>query len=58
MSASARVSASPAGSAATGHLGFWLGSALLCVMLVVGLRFVGNEYAWFAGYFILQYAVS
>lgn len=40
-----------------GHLAFWGGTALLCVALVVGLRLLGNEYGWFAGYFILQYVV-
>jgi branched-chain amino acid transport system permease protein len=39
------------------HLGFWVGGLLLSVVLVVGLRLLGNEYAWFAGYFILQYVV-
>jgi branched-chain amino acid transport system permease protein len=30
---------------------------LLCLALVVALRLIGNEYAWFAGYFVLQYVV-
>ena len=40
-----------------GHLAFWGGTALLCLLLVGGLRWLGNEYGWFAGYFILQYVV-
>jgi branched-chain amino acid transport system permease protein len=58
MSAASGIARAPAAAGATrGHLAFAAGSALLCVALVAGLRFVGNEYAWFAGYFILQYVV-
>jgi branched-chain amino acid transport system permease protein len=40
-----------------GHLAFWSGAILLALALVVALRLVGNEYAWFAGYFVLQYVM-
>jgi branched-chain amino acid transport system permease protein len=36
---------------------FWLASLGLGVALVVALRAVGNDYFYFAGYFILQYVV-
>lgn len=54
--ASARLApvAAPAGR---GHLAFWGGAVLISAALVVGLRLLGNEYGWFAGYFILQYVV-
>ena len=45
------------GARGGGHLAFWGGAAILCVVLVAGFRMLGNEYAWFAGYFILQYVV-
>jgi branched-chain amino acid transport system permease protein len=54
---SARSDASAVPAAGGGHLAFWGGAALLCIALVVGLRMLGNEYGWFAGYFILQYVV-
>ncbi len=38
-------------------LAFWLGALAIGVGLFVGLRGVGNDYAYFAGYFILQYVV-
>ena len=58
MSASVDATPAPAArGAGAGHFAFWAGSALICVALVGGLRLVGNEYAWFAGYFILQYIV-
>jgi branched-chain amino acid transport system permease protein len=40
-----------------GNLVFWGGAVALCVLLAVGFRLIGNDYAWFAGYFILQYVV-
>jgi branched-chain amino acid transport system permease protein len=40
-----------------GHLRFWLGALLLSVGLVVALRWLGNDFAWFAGYSVLQYVV-
>ncbi|PZW39345.1 amino acid/amide ABC transporter membrane protein 2 (HAAT family) [Humitalea rosea] len=40
-----------------GHIAFWGGAALLCLALVAGFRVLDNEYAWFAGYFILQYVL-
>lgn len=39
------------------HLPFWLGAAGTGVGLFVLLRLVGNEYGYYAGYFILQYVV-
>ncbi|WP_149537693.1 branched-chain amino acid ABC transporter permease [Siccirubricoccus phaeus] len=39
------------------HALFWLCAVLLGAALVVGLRLIGNEYGYFAGYFILQYIV-
>ncbi len=39
------------------HAAFWIGAIGLGVALVVGLRLVGNDYGYFAGYFILQYVV-
>jgi branched-chain amino acid transport system permease protein len=48
----------PAAPAARGgHLTFWGGAVALCLALAVGFRLIGNDYAWFAGYFILQYIV-
>jgi branched-chain amino acid transport system permease protein len=42
---------------AGGHIRFWLGAAGLGLALMLGLRLLGNEYAYFAGYFVLQYVV-
>ncbi len=39
------------------HLRFWLGAAALGLALVAGLRLLGNDYGYFAGYFVLQYVV-
>ena len=39
------------------HAVFWLGAIGLGVALVVALRMVGNDYGYFAGYFVLQYVV-
>lgn len=48
----------PGGAAARPrHLRFWLGAVLLGAALVAGLRLAGNEYGYYAGYFILQYVV-
>ena len=38
-------------------LAFWLGALAIGVGLFLGLRALGNDYAYFAGYFILQYVV-
>lgn len=38
-------------------LAFWLGALAIGVGLFLGLRGLGNDYAYFAGYFILQYVV-
>ena len=51
----ARPAALPAASQR--HLLFWLGALAIGAGLVVGLRGIGNDYAYFAGYFILQYVV-
>jgi branched-chain amino acid transport system permease protein len=42
---------------AGGHFRFWLGAAGLGLALMLGLRLLGSEYAYFAGYFVLQYVV-
>lgn len=56
--ATLRATVPPASNpAARRHLAFWGGAALLSLLLAGGLRWLGNEYAWFAGYFILQYVV-
>jgi branched-chain amino acid transport system permease protein len=39
------------------HLPFWLGAAALAVGLIVLLRLIGNEYGYYAGYYVLQYVV-
>ena len=39
------------------HLRFWLGGLALGLFLVAALRLLGNDYAYFAGYFVLQYVV-
>jgi branched-chain amino acid transport system permease protein len=39
------------------HLWFWLGAVALGVALVAGLRLLGNEYGYYAGYYVLQYVV-
>jgi branched-chain amino acid transport system permease protein len=39
------------------HLLFWGGATLLALLLLAALRWLGNDYAYFAGYFILQYVV-
>ncbi len=41
----------------TPNLRFWLGAALLALVLFLSLRLLGNDYAYFAGYFVLQYVV-
>jgi branched-chain amino acid transport system permease protein len=53
----AAVLAPPRLPAPPRHLLFWLGAIGLGIALVVGLRLIGNEYGYFAGYFILQYVV-
>ena len=50
----------PAPAIATGgrrHLPFWLGALAVALVLFVALRAIGNDYGYFAGYFILQYVV-
>lgn len=39
------------------HALFWLAAIGLGVAMVLGLRLLGSDYAYFAGYFILQYVV-
>jgi len=46
-----------AATAPTRHLPFWLGAAAIGVALIVVLRLIGNEYGYYAGYFVLQYVV-
>jgi len=55
--ASAIAPPRPAAVARPRHLRFWLGALILAAGLVVALRWLGNDYAYFAGYFILQYVV-
>jgi len=40
-----------------GHGAFWLASAAVALLLVLALRGFGNEYAYFAATFVLQYVV-
>jgi branched-chain amino acid transport system permease protein len=47
----------PVAEPRAGHLRFWLGALLLGAGLAAALRWLGNDYAWFAGYFVLQYVV-
>ena len=54
---SATVLPAPAAPPVRRHLSYWLGAALLALALLVALRLVGNEYGWYAGYFVLQYVV-
>lgn len=39
------------------HLLFWLAALGIGALLILGLRAAGNDYFYFAGYFILQYVV-
>ena len=39
------------------RISFWPGAVVLGVVLVAALRLVGIDYAYFAGYFVLQYVV-
>lgn len=39
------------------HLSYWLGAGGVALALALLLRLVGNEYGWYAGYFVLQYVV-
>jgi branched-chain amino acid transport system permease protein len=39
------------------HAAFWLGAIGIGLALVVILRLIGNDYGYFAGYFILQFVV-
>ena len=39
------------------HLSYWFGAVVVAAVLVVALRLIGNEYGWYAGYFVLQYVV-
>jgi branched-chain amino acid transport system permease protein len=54
---SATALPAPAAPARPRHLSYWLGAALLAAALLVALRLIGNEYGWYAGYFVLQYVV-
>ncbi|MDO9710940.1 branched-chain amino acid ABC transporter permease [Paracraurococcus lichenis] len=54
---SAATLPAPALRAERGHLTYWLGALGIAVALAVALRLVGNEYGWYAGYFVLQYVV-
>lgn len=39
------------------HLPFWLSAVALAAALFVALRLIGNEYGYYAGYYILQFVV-
>ena len=39
------------------QLPYWIGALAVAVALVVALRGIGNEYGYYAGYFVLQYVV-
>jgi branched-chain amino acid transport system permease protein len=55
MSASA-LSAMPVAEG-TRHLPFWLGAFGVAAAVFLALKLIGNEYGYYAGYFILQYVV-
>jgi len=40
-----------------GHAGFWLATAVAALLLILALRGLGSEYAYFAATFVLQYVV-
>jgi branched-chain amino acid transport system permease protein len=40
-----------------GHGGFWLAAAAVAALLILALRSLGSEYAYFAATFVLQYVV-
>ncbi|MDJ0386984.1 branched-chain amino acid ABC transporter permease [Roseomonas sp. E05] len=40
-----------------GHAGFWLAAAVAALLLILALRGLGSEYAYFAATFVLQYVV-
>ncbi|MCB4821989.1 branched-chain amino acid ABC transporter permease [Roseicella aerolata] len=54
---SATTLPAPAMPTARLHLSYWLGAGALAVALILLLRLIGNEYGWYAGYFVLQYVV-
>jgi branched-chain amino acid transport system permease protein len=39
------------------HLPFWLGAVGVALAVFLALRLIGNEYGYYAGYFVLQYVV-
>jgi branched-chain amino acid transport system permease protein len=39
------------------HLPFWLGAVGVAAAVFLALRLIGNEYGYYAGYFVLQYVV-
>jgi len=41
----------------TRHLPFWLGAFGVAAAVFLALRLIGNEYGYYAGYFVLQYVV-
>ena len=47
----------PAPPRRLGHAGFWLAAAAAAVILILALRGMGSEYAYFAATFVLQYVV-
>ena len=57
MSGASQALPAPAPIRAPRHLAFWGGALLLALALLAALRWLGNDYAYFAGYFILQYVV-
>ncbi|MBK1657694.1 branched-chain amino acid ABC transporter permease [Paracraurococcus ruber] len=54
---SATALPAPAVAGERRHLSYWLGATAVAVALAVALRLLGNEYGWYAGYFVLQYVV-
>lgn len=56
MSASA-LPAATTEPAPTRHVAFWAGAIGIGIGLLLVLRLIGNDYGYFAGYFILQYVV-
>ncbi|MXP62106.1 branched-chain amino acid ABC transporter permease [Roseomonas sp. M0104] len=40
-----------------GHAGFWLATTVVALLVILALRGLGSEYAYFAATFVLQYVV-
>ncbi len=54
---SATTLTDPRGADRIRHLPFWLGAVGVALAVFLALRLIGNEYGYYAGYFVLQYVV-